>query len=57
MREYRTFNELRRDMRGSASWSNHIDEIAEHTGKGVEHDDQKHNLFDSAEDFDDDDKD
>jgi hypothetical protein len=53
MREYRSFSDLRRAMRGSASWTNHIDEIAESVGR-VE-DDQKAALFDSHDDHDDED--
>jgi len=44
-RAYRTFNELRRELRGSASWSTHIDEIADQTGRPPS-DDDKVSLFD-----------
>ena len=47
-RAYRTFNELRRDLRGSASWQTHIDEIAEQTGRAA-FDDDKVSLFDRAD--------
>jgi hypothetical protein len=56
LRSYRTFNDLRQEMRGSANWSNHIDEIAEHAGKALDENDSKAGLFDSFEDFDDDDE-
>ena len=54
---YRSFTDLRREMRGSASWSNHIDEIADSVGR-VETEDKKHNhaLFDNYEDFEEDDE-
>jgi hypothetical protein len=41
-------------MRGSSSWTNHIDEIAESVGRVEE--EPKHALFDSYDDHDDDDE-
>lgn len=54
-REYRSFADFRKDLRGSAHWSNHIDEIADQVGNGEDDGPPKHALFDSFEDFDDDD--
>ena len=56
VRGYRSFSELRREMRGSANWSNHIDEIADASGRVEDLETPKTNLFDSFEDFDDDDE-
>ncbi|MCC6810858.1 MAG: hypothetical protein IT381_25740 [Deltaproteobacteria bacterium] len=56
VRGYRSFTELRREMRGSASWTNHIDEIADAVGRVEDRDDHKHALFDNYEDFDEDDE-
>lgn len=56
-REYRSFADFRKDLRGSANWSTHIDEIADQVGNfdedGKPH---QHALFDSFEDFDGDDE-
>jgi len=51
IRSYQTFSDLRRDMRGSASWSSHIDEIADTSVKLEDNDKKKESLFDSFEDF------
>ena len=55
-REYTSFADFRKDLRGSTNWSTHIDEIADQVGS---FDDDvkphKHALFDSFEDFDEDD--
>jgi hypothetical protein len=50
-RAFRSFNELRRELRGSASWQSHIDEIAEQTGRH-EPDDEPVSLFDRTDDLD-----
>lgn len=53
---YRSFTELRREMRGSASWTNHIDEIADTVGRFDDDKEHKHALFDNYEDLDEDDE-
>lgn len=56
IRGYRSFSELRREMRGSSNWSNHIDEIADASGRVEDLDAPKHSLFDDFEDLDEDDE-
>lgn len=56
-REYSSFADFRKDLRGSAHWSNHIDEIADQVGNFDEDGKKphKHALFDNFEDFENDD--
>ena len=54
VRAYRSFSDLRREMRGSSNWTNHIDEIAESVGRVEDAPEKKAGLFDSYEDFEED---
>lgn len=54
--KYSTFADFRKDIRGSTSWSNHIDEIADQAFQVDESKNRPVALFDSFEDFDSDDE-